>query len=463
MIIKQFFDDFISHSSYLIGSRDSCAIIDPGRDVDIYIYSAGSLNLKITHILETHLHADFISGHLDLSDKTGANILGPAKAKFQFEHTGLMEGDTFEIGDIMIKVIETPGHTPEMINYIIFDMSRNKKDPAAIFTGDTLFVGDVGRPDLFPGRRDELTEKLFSSLRNKIFKLPDYCEIYPAHGSGSLCGGEISSKRMSTLRFERNNNELLKAKKLEDFKKLLYRKELPVPDHFKRSSDINRNGPRLLKNLPPMKQLNPAEARELLNKSEDIVICDIRSYDAFGGQHIPGSLNIDFDGIFGNYSGWMLPADKTIILVTENTGQADIAFKVLRRAGLDQQVYYLNRGMDSWAFNGFPTDHVMQINPSELINILDGKKEQESIVLLDVRNVYEFDLGHIRNAINIPVHELRERFKELDCKSRVIVYCGSGKRSSLGCSILQSHGFDRICNLAGGINAYISSGYRVDQ
>ncbi len=461
MIIRQFFDDFISHSSYLIGSRQSCAIIDPRRDVDIYIDAARSMKLKITHILETHLHADFISGHLDLSDKTDALIFGPEKAGFQFKHTGLADGDTFEIGDIKIKVIETPGHTPEMINYIAFDMTRNKKDPAAVFTGDTLFVGDVGRPDLFPGRRDELTEKLFSSLKNRILKLPDYCEIYPAHGAGSLCGGEISSKRMSTLRFERNNNTILKAKKLDDFKKLLYKKELPVPDHFKRCSDINRNGPKLLKNLPELITVNTAESRDMLKKNRDIFVCDIRSYDAFGGQHIPGSINIDFDGIFGNYSGWVLPSNKNIILVAENPEQAQIAFKVLRRVGLDQKICLLNRGMDGWAINGYETGHTGQLNPGELKDMLENKNGKDTLVLLDVRNTYEFDSGHIKNALNIPVHELRTRFKEIDNKARVIAYCGSGKRSGMGCSILKSHGFDHVYNLAGGINSYISAGYRI--
>jgi glyoxylase-like metal-dependent hydrolase (beta-lactamase superfamily II)/rhodanese-related sulfurtransferase len=451
MIIRQFFDKFTAHSSYLIGSGSVCAIIDPRRDTGIYINEAKKLQMKITHVFETHLHADFISGHLDLAASTGSAICGPEKAGLNFSHQGLKDGDSVIISNIILRVIETPGHTPEMINFVISDSSVNKNDPFAVFTGDTLFVGDVGRPDLFPGRRDELTEKLYSSLKNKIFKLPDYCEIYPAHGAGSLCGGNIGSKRWSTLRFERNNNNLLKAKKLADFKEILFKHELPVPDHFKRCSEINRNGPSLLKNIAELVCLNAEDIKEMICRDNKPVICDIRSYDAFGGQHIGGAYNMDFDGIFGNYSGWLLPHDREIIIISENPEDSISAVKALRRVGIDSKTYYLNKGMDSWTFNGFMTSHIPQMGSWEIKNMKDRVNK---FTLLDVRNVYEYEQGHIENAINIPVHELRYRFSEVDSENSVLVYCGSGKRSSLGCSILKMHGFAHVTNLAGGYNAF---------
>jgi hydroxyacylglutathione hydrolase len=451
MIIRQFFDKFTAHSSYLIGSGSVCAIIDPRRDTDIYINEARKLQMKITHVFETHLHADFISGHLDLAASTGSDICGPEKAGFNFSHQGLKDGDSVIISNIILRIIETPGHTPEMINFVISDSSVNKNDPFAVFTGDTLFVGDVGRPDLFPGRRGELTEKLYLSLKNKLFKLPDYCEIYPAHGAGSLCGGNIGSKRWSTLRFERNNNDLLKAKKFADFNKILFRHELPVPDHFKRCSQINRNGPSLLKNIAEPVCLNAADLKKMICCDNKPVICDIRSYDAFGGQHIAGAYNMDFDGIFGNYSGWLLPHDREIIIISENPDDSIDAVKVLRRVGIDSKVYYLNKGMDSWAFNGFMTSHIHQMGPSEIRYMKDRVNKY---TILDVRNVFEYKQGHIENAINIPVHELRTRFSEVESENPVIVYCGSGKRSGLGCSILKMKGFNDILNLSGGYNAY---------
>ncbi|MBN1299314.1 MAG: MBL fold metallo-hydrolase [Actinobacteria bacterium] len=451
MIIKQFFDHFTAHSSYLLGKGPVCAIIDPRRDIDIYIEEAQRLEMKITHVFETHLHADFISGHIELAENTGAEIYGPQKAGFAFSHRGLKDGDSLNLADLKINVIETPGHTPEMINFVVSDKSVSKNNPSAIFSGDTLFVGDVGRPDMFPGRKEELAEKLFYSLKDKIFELPDYCEIYPAHGAGSLCGGNILSKGWSTIGFERNSNRLLKANKLDEFKSLLFANELPMPDHFKRCSEINRKGPALLKDIPQPVCINADEANKMLSDSKKIIVCDIRSYDAFGGQHIISSFNIDFNGIFGNYSGWMLPFDSEIIIVSENVQDAITAAKVLRRVGIDRKVYYINKGMDSWALNGYFTSHIPQLNPAELKDMADMTSR---FVILDVRNLYEFESGNIDGAINIPVHELRYNYSQLNTADNLLVYCGSGKRSSLACSILEMKGFKHLFNIAGGYNAY---------
>ena len=256
MYVQQFFVDGLAHLSYILGGNQTCAVIDPKRDVDDYIKAAKAMGLKITHIIETHLHADFISGHLDLKELTGAKIYAPKAANCQFDHVPVAEEDTIEIEDMKINVLETPGHTPEHVSYVVTDLSRGEA-PVAIFCGDTLFVGDVGRPDLFPGRAEELASKLYDSLHQKLLELPDFCEVYPAHGAGSLCGRAMGAKRTSTIGYERRYNPALQHKTREDFKKSLLTGMPGTPDHFTRCSAINAKGPALVGSLPVPSPLIP--------------------------------------------------------------------------------------------------------------------------------------------------------------------------------------------------------------
>ena len=256
MIVQQFFVGGLAHSSYLLGGQKTCAVIDPRRDIQVYLDTAKASGLKITHILETHLHADFVSGHLDLAQRTGAKIYAPKSGKCAFDHIGLSEGDTFEIEDMEIKVLETPGHTPEHLCYVVMDHSRGE-EPAAVFTGDTLFVGDVGRPDLFPGIARDLASKLFHSLHEKLATLPDFCEVYPAHGAGSLCGRAMSAKRTSTMGYEKKYNYAFQTKDKNKFIDLLTTDMPEAPDHFSRCSDINRKGPALVRDLPSLSSHGP--------------------------------------------------------------------------------------------------------------------------------------------------------------------------------------------------------------
>src|SRR4030043_582278 len=255
MVIQSFFVNGLAHNSYILGGSKTCAVIDPRRDVQIYLDSAKAMGWKITHVLETHLHADFISGHMDLAEKTGAKIYVPKSGNCQFEHEGLIERNSFSIEDMEFKVLETPGHTPEHISYMVVDHSRGE-DPTALFCGDTLFVGDVGRPDLFPNIAKELASKLYDSLQ-KLLKLPDFCEVYPAHGAGSLCGRVMSAKRTSTIGYERKYNYALQIKSRDKFIESLTTDMPEAPDHFSRCSDINRKGPTLVKDLPSLKPFDP--------------------------------------------------------------------------------------------------------------------------------------------------------------------------------------------------------------
>ncbi|WP_406656497.1 MBL fold metallo-hydrolase [Methanolobus sp. ZRKC2] len=454
MIIQQYFTEGIAHSSYILSGNRTCAVIDPRRDTDLYVQHARELGVRITHILETHLHADFISGHIDLAERTGAKIYAPKTAECDFEHIPLSEGDSFMIEDMKIEVLETPGHTPEHISYIVADTSRGE-EPVALFCGDTLFVGDVGRPDLFPGRAEELATKLYHSLHEKILSLPDFCEVYPAHGAGSLCGRAMASKRTSTIGYERLYNYALNIKKINDFIDILTNSMPDAPDHFSRCTGINKEGPLPIKRLVPIKALNNEDFVELAGR-KDTAILDIRSFESFGGQHIRNAYSIDLNSNFATYAGWLIPPDKNILLVTDNYGQALEACIQLHRVGLDMIEGFLEEGMFGWVTAGLETSHVPQISIVELHRKITGVSD---LVIVDVRSASEYENFHIHNSINIPVHELRERFNELDKNAEIALMCGSGQRSSMGCSLLKQKGFEKIYNVAGGMTGYAAAGY----
>jgi len=454
MIVQQFFVKGLAHSSYLLGGTKTCAIIDPRRDVDIYLDAAQSLDMEVTHILETHLHADFISGHLDLAEKTGAKIYAPKAANCAFEHIPIAEGDTITIEDMVVSLIETPGHTPEHISYVVVDEARGAV-PAGVFCGDTLFVGDVGRPDLFPGKAQELASQLYKSLYEKLLKLPDFCEIYPAHGAGSLCGRSMGAKRTSTIGYERKYNAALQIKDREEFIASLTTNMPAAPDHFSRCSAINGGGPTLIQNLPSLEPFDPERFHEKANAG-DAVVLDIRSYDAFGGQHVPGSYHIDLSGNFATFAGWILPPDKAILLVGLDDSQAFEAAVWLRRVGLDRVIGYLQGGMFEWSKAGLQTDHIGQLSVGELHQMSTGDR---NMTIVDVRAPNEYQGFHIEGAVNIPAPDLRKRYSELDPAVPTVLICSTGHRSSLSASILKQHGFTDVFNGAGGMTAYATAEY----
>jgi len=454
MLLKHFFVGKIAHSSYILAGKESCAVVDPRRDVDLYIQEARELGVKITHILETHLHADFISGHMDLARKTGARIYAPRSANCSFEHTGLSEGDTVELEDMELRVLETPGHTPEHISYVVVDKSR-VDDPVGVFVGDTLFVGDVGRPDLFPDIARELAGKLYHSLHDKLLKLPDHCEVYPAHGAGSLCGRSMGAKWRSTIGYERRHNPALQIGEKEQFIRSLTVDMPPAPDHFSRCSDINRQGPVLVEDLPPLAELRPAEFRKRM-ADETVAVLDARSYDSFGSQHVPGAWHIDRGGNFPTFAGWVLPTDQDFLLVADDYSQALEVNTWARRVGVDRIIGYLDGDMFAWAVSGYPTANVRQISVQTLHEMVTG---DSGIVLVDARASREYADSHIEGAINIAAPDIRQRYRELDPKKPVILMCSTGHRSSLAASILKRRGFGEVVNVAGGITGYSAAGF----
>jgi hydroxyacylglutathione hydrolase len=454
MLIKHYFVNKIALSSYIIAGSDFGAVIDPQRDTDFYIDEARSLGVVITHIFLTHLHADFVSGHMDLAEKTGAKIYVAKSARCVFDHVPLSEGDSVEIEDILFKVMETPGHSPESLCYVIVDTARGE-DPVGVFTGDTLFVGDVGRPDLFPDRAESLADQLYHSLFDKVMKLPGFCEVLPAHGAGSLCGRAMGAKWRSTIGYENKYNGALQIKDKDKFIQSLTEDMPPAPDHFSRCNEINRHGPALVSRLPRMQELSPEAFKQMLEK-DDMVIVDTRSYLAFGSQHIPGAWSLDYEGNLPTFAGWVLPTDKDLLVVSDSYREAEKTNVWLRRVGMDRVVGYLDGGMAAWVTSGYKTNHVTQISAEDLHGKVSGS---EKFVLLDVRAPLEFEDGHIEGAINIPVADLRERHTELNREDSILVTCSSGNRSSLAASILRQKGFKNLFNVAGGMTGYSAAGY----
>jgi glyoxylase-like metal-dependent hydrolase (beta-lactamase superfamily II)/rhodanese-related sulfurtransferase len=454
MIIRQFFIPGIAHSSYLVSGNRTCAVIDPSRDVGPYIRAARETGLAITHILETHLHADFISGHLDLAQVTGAEIFAPLSANCTYPHTPLAEGDEILLEDIRFSVIETAGHTPDHICYLTTDTSRGET-PVALFSGDTLFVGDVGRPDLFPGRAEELASRLYDNLHTMILTLPDECEVYPAHGMGSLCGRSMAAKRTSTIGYEKKYNYALCIRDRGEFIRALTSDMPAAPDHFARCSGINRAGPALMHSLTEPVPIAPEPFFDRI-KGSDAVLLDTRGYPGFSGVHIPGAWNIVLaGGNFATQAGWVLPPDREILLVVEDERSVEEAVLQLRRVGFDRIAGFLDGGMLAWGSQGLPIARVPVIAAGET----DALVRSGEAVLIDVRSEEEWQAAHAERSLHIPWHDLRTRYSGLDPARQYIVMCRGGQRASIAASILMMHGFLRISNLAGGYNAYQRAGF----
>lgn len=450
MFVQQFFVDGLAHASYLLGGSETCAIIDPKRDVDDYIAAAEEQGMKITHILETHLHADFVSGHRDLAARTGAAIYAPKAGKCRFKHVAVAEGDRTEIEDMVLKVIDTPGHTPDCVCYVVTDRSRGGK-PVSVFTGDTLFVGDVGRPDLFPGKADDLASKLYDNLHRKLMKLPDFCEVLPAHGAGSLCGKAMGDKRSSTIGYERLFNHALLHKTKQAFKKALLTGMPDAPDHFARCSDINRKGPAIVADLPALRALSPKEIQSFIDAGH--IVVDARDGASFGSGHIPGAYNIGPSPMFSTFAGWVLPPDRPILLVAASP--EEIATQ-LRRVGLDNVVGTLAGGMDEWVLAGMPVGSMPQISVHDLKAL---RRSGKPLTIVDVRGRGEWDDGHIDGAVHIPFPATRTRYGEIDPNTTAAMVCRSGGRASIGGSILKQHGLKNVVVAAGGMTAWKAAGY----
>lgn len=452
MYLKQFFFEGLGHASYLIGSDSSheAAVIDPRRDFDIYIEDARKAGLRIRYVLETHNHNDFVSGAQQLASIAGAEHVASSFAELKFSYRGVGEGDQLRLGELVVSVMFTPGHTPEHVTYAVTDTSRADV-PVLAFTGGDLLVGSVGRPDLL-GRKlgEELAPKLYHSLRDKIMVLEDYVEVLPTHGSGSLCGKNIGGKRTSTIGYERRFNPALQYDNEDEFVRYVLSGNPAIPAYYPRMRPLNQRGPAAW-TLPNPIPLPPAEVVHLAGHGATVL--DTRVNTAFGGGHIPGALNVGIRGSFATWTGWLLPEDTLIVLVLENDALWSEAVAQLARVGFERVAGYLGGGMEAWLEAALPVRQVEQWTVRELSQKLPLADTQ----LVDVRTPQEWSEGHIEGAIHIVLGELRGRLDELDLNRTTAVICGSGFRSSAGTSILKAGGFGCVANVLGGMTAWRSA------
>jgi hydroxyacylglutathione hydrolase len=464
MYFKQFYLGCLAHASYMIGSEGEAAVVDPRRDVDSYIEEARAQGLEIRHIIETHLHADFVSGHQELAHRTGAKIYFGAKADAKFDYVPVREGDEIRMGQVVLRFLETPGHTPESVSIVVVDRAVSEV-PKAVLTGDTLFIGDVGRPDLTgsdprsgsgaPTAQD-LAGMLYDSLHRKLLTLPDSVEVYPAHGAGSLCGRNISSETSSTIGQQRQFNYALKPMPKEEFVRMMTTDLPEAPQYFARDVAINRGGAAELAELPDPSALEAHDVEALQKKGA--IVLDTRPAAQYGAGHVPGSLHIGLSGQFASWAGALVSPQAPIVLVSEEKEQVREAQTRLARVGLDNVAGYLEGGLLEWHRAGLPLATTEQIGVEELdARIREGRAGR----VVDVRRPGEWQAGHIASAVNVPLNTLEQHAAELPRDEPVAVLCAGGFRSSIGTSILERQGLARITNVVGGMAAWKAASLEV--
>jgi hydroxyacylglutathione hydrolase len=428
----------------MIGSKKQAAVIDPRRDIDVYLDTARNEGVNITHIFETHRNEDYVIGSLELAYRTGAHIFHGKALNFDYGN-GVQEDDLFSIGDLQIRVLETPGHTFESISLVLQDKTVDSK-AVGIFTGDTLFIGDVGRTDFYPGRDKEVADLLFESITEKIMPLGDDVILYPAHGSGSVCGSKLSERDFSTLGIERRTNPMLR-KRRDEFVEFKIHERHNKPPYFRRMEELNQHGAPLMYNLPLVPALNADKLEDKMWSG--MVTVDIRSPEAYAGAHIPGSISIPLN-MLPAFAGWFLPYDREIVLITETPEQVDTALRYLLRVGYELFGGYLSKGALEWIKSGRSYERIPTIDVRELTNMI---RNNEKFQLLDVRSMDEYEESHLPGAKHIYVGKLPERIDELSRDSRIITFCGSGRRSLIAASILKNNGFMNVENCFGSMKA----------
>ncbi|HST50947.1 MAG TPA: rhodanese-like domain-containing protein [Pyrinomonadaceae bacterium] len=461
MYFKQFYLGCLAHASYLVGSEGEAAVVDPQRDVGEYVAEAEAQGLKIKYVIETHLHADFVSGHRELSARTGAEIVFGSKAGARFPHRAVREGDEIKVGKVSLRILETPGHTPESISVLVVD--REVSDaPQKVLTGDTLFVGDVGRPDLAGSRGhtpQAMAGQMYDSLHEKLLKLDDSVEVWPAHGAGSMCGRNISKETSSTIGQQRRFNYALAPMPKDEFV-LMMTADLPeAPAYFPADAEINREGASPLTDIRRPAVLLAQQVAAYSNVG--YIVLDVRAASDFGAGHVPGALNVGLGGQFASWAGALVPLGTPLIVVADTDEQVDEAVMRLARVGHESVRGYLRGGMEGWRAAGFDTDGVTQISVADLRRMLD---ENSDLQVLDVRRPAEFAAGHAPRAASAPLGaRLREEAARLDTSRPVAVICAGGYRSSAATSILQPLGFHQLYNVEGGTGAWVAAGYPVER
>ena len=463
MKIQQYYLACLSHASYMITDErtKTAAVVDPQRDIDQYLADAKAGGYTIRHVFLTHFHADFVAGHIELRDKAGATIHLGRRAEAEFECVHMKDGDVVEFGDVKLAIMETPGHTPEGISILVYDLAKSRTEPLAVLTGDTLFIGDVGRPDLLASigvTADELADMLYDSITNKLVKLPDATLVYPAHGAGSMCGKSLSKETVSTIGEQKKFNYALQPMSREAFRAIVTADQPAAPDYFVHDAILNRKERAALGDAME-KTLKPLSLDEVLalGKSGGQLL-DVRDGIDFEGGHLTGALNIALNGKYATWAGSMLSHDKPIVVIAEEGG-AEEAVMRLGRIGFDNVAGYLAGGMNALAARDDLVERTGRITAPALAEWLAGKRPDAGAapIVVDVRSEAEHAGGHIAGALNIPLTHLDERIGEIPAGRSVAVHCEGGYRSAIAASLLQKLGRRDVYDMVGGYKAWLAA------
>jgi hydroxyacylglutathione hydrolase len=457
MILKQFYLNCLAHASYVVGDEHShvAAVVDPQRDVDQYLTFAAEHDLRIEHVFLTHLHADFVAGHLELRDRVGAAIYLGAAARAEYKFTPLRDGDIVDLGRVRLQAIETPGHTAESICIAVYDLDRSVSAPQAVLTGDTLFVGDVGRPDLrvaLGWSATDLGGLLYDSLRTKLMTLPDQSVVYPAHGAGSLCGKALSKETSSTIGEQRRSNYALQPMSKAAFVDLVTADQPSAPSYFTYDAVLNtRERPTLDETLERVDAVTLDQLLAL--QAVGAQVLDTRDPAEFAAAHLAGSINVGLGGTYATWAGSVLNPEKPIVVIADPGREREAAMR-LGRIGFDQVVGYLEDGLHTLESRPELTVSTERLSPQVAADRMTASVGEQSPLLVDVRAPGERQQKRIAGSVSIPLTHLGERLTELPADRPLIVYCAGGYRSSIAASVLQHHGFTRVSEIAGGIAAW---------
>jgi hydroxyacylglutathione hydrolase len=457
MILKQFYLNCLAHASYLIGDEQShsAAVVDPQRDVDQYLAFAAEHGLRIEHVILTHLHADFIAGHLELRDRAGATIYLGAAARAEYSFIPLHEGDLVDLGRVQLKALETPGHTAESISLVVYDIDHNATEPKAVLTGDTLFVGDVGRPDLrvaLGWSASDLGGLLYESLRNKLLTLPDSAAVYPAHGAGSLCGKALSKETVSTIGEQRRSNYALQPMSKAAFVELVTADQPDAPSYFNYDAVLNsQERPTLDQTLERIGALTLEQVLAL--QAIGAQVLDTRDPAEFAAAHLAGSINIGLVGQYATWAGTVLSREQPIVIIADPGREHEAAMR-LGRIGFDQVVGYLEDGLHSVESRPELMMSTERLSAQVAAERMAAASGDRGPVIVDVRAPGERQQKRIPGSVGMPLNHLGERLSELPADRLLLVHCAGGYRSSIAASLLQRHGFTQVGEIAGGIAAW---------
>ena len=458
MILKQYYLGCLAHASYLLADAQTgtAVVVDPQRDIEQYVDDAQQQGLQIRYVFLTHFHADFLAGHLELRDRVGATICLGARAEADYAFKPFKDGDTLEFGQVRLQILETPGHTPEAISILVYDLQQDAQHPYAVLTGDTLFIGDVGRPDLMASigiTADELAGMLYDSLHQKLLQLPDETLVYPAHGAGSMCGKNLSTDTVSPLGVQKRYNYALQPMSKDAFIRLITADQPEVPAYFSYDAVLNRRErPTLDQTLE--RELHPLSLDEVLRLSNTgAQVLDVRDPADFEGAHLVGSINIGLGGSYATWAGTMLERDKPIVLLAEPGREQEAAIR-LGRIGFDSVAGYLDGGMQALATR---PDLVRRTERITAATLAEQLATSVPPVVLDVRTPREWQGKHIAGSLNIPLHQLLGRLQEVPRHQPLVLHCQSGYRSAIAASVLERHGITTGADLVGGFAAWEAS------